>query len=82
VRSRFFAPSFGIPEDPATGSAAVGLVARLGRPIVINQGTGSILHSRPGPDGTGEVGGLVVLDEVRDYQLSAATDPATKVQAQ
>lgn len=76
VRSRFFAPSFGIPEDPATGSAAVGLVTLLGRPIVINQGTGSILHARPGPDGTGEVGGLVVLDEVCDYQLAVSARAA------
>lgn len=72
VRSRFFAPSFGIPEDPATGSAAVALVARLERPVVITQGTGSVLHARPGPEGSGEVGGLVVLDEVRDYSLAAS----------
>lgn len=78
VRSRFFAASFGIPEDPATGSAAVALVARLGRPIVINQGTGSILHARPGPDGTGEVGGLVVLEEARDYQLAAPVVPSAE----
>lgn len=74
VRSRFFAPSFGIPEDPATGSAATGLVVQLGRPIVINQGRGSILHARPGPDGTGEVGGLVLLDEARSYQLAVAAE--------
>jgi trans-2,3-dihydro-3-hydroxyanthranilate isomerase len=29
VRARFFAPNFGIPEDPATGSAAVALAAVL-----------------------------------------------------
>ncbi|HJM88206.1 MAG TPA: PhzF family phenazine biosynthesis protein [Dehalococcoidia bacterium] len=67
VRSRFFAGSFGIPEDPATGAAAVGLATQLARPIQIRQGEGSILHARPGPDGTAEVGGLVVLDDTRDY---------------
>ncbi len=74
VRSRFFAAAFAVPEDPATGSAAVALAAHVGRPIVINQGSGSILHARPGPDGTGEAGGLVVLGEVRDYQLEAAVE--------
>ena len=74
VRSRFFASSFGIPEDPATGSAATALVAQLRRPIVINQGSGSVLHARPGPDGSGEVGGLVVLDDVRDYQLAVPAE--------
>ncbi len=70
VRSRFFVAGFGIAEDPATGSAAVALAAQLGHPITIRQGKGSILHARPGPDGTGEAGGLVVLDDVREYALS------------
>lgn len=69
VRSRFFAPSFGISEDPATGAAAIGLATQLARPIQIRQGVGSILHARPGTDGTAEVGGLVVLDQQRDYAL-------------
>jgi predicted PhzF superfamily epimerase YddE/YHI9 len=69
VRSRFFAAQFGIPEDPATGSAAVTLAAHVARPITIRQGGGSILHARPGPDGTGEAGGLVMHDEQREYVL-------------
>jgi predicted PhzF superfamily epimerase YddE/YHI9 len=69
VRARVFAPRYGIAEDEATGAAAVRLVSRLGRPVTIRQGAGSLLHARPGPDGTAEVGGEVVLDEVRDYPL-------------
>jgi predicted PhzF superfamily epimerase YddE/YHI9 len=67
VRSRVFAPAVGVPEDEATGAAAVRLVTVLGRPITIRQGAGSLLHARPGPDGTAEVGGMVVLDETRAY---------------
>jgi predicted PhzF superfamily epimerase YddE/YHI9 len=69
IRSRVFAPRYGIAEDEATGAAAVRLVSQLGRPVTIRQGAGSILHARPGPGGTAEVGGGVVLDEVRDYRV-------------
>jgi predicted PhzF superfamily epimerase YddE/YHI9 len=69
VRARVFAPAFGIDEDEATGAAAVRLVSRLGRPVTIRQGAGSLLHARLGPDGTAEVGGEVVLDQVRDYPV-------------
>jgi predicted PhzF superfamily epimerase YddE/YHI9 len=69
VRARVFAPRYNIAEDEATGAAAVLLVSQLGRPIVIRQGAGSLLHARPGPDGSAEVGGLAVLDEVRDYPV-------------
>ncbi|HEY9472974.1 MAG TPA: PhzF family phenazine biosynthesis protein [Mycobacteriales bacterium] len=69
VRSRVFVPEAGVPEDEATGSAAVRLVTALGRAVEIRQGAGSRLLARPGPDGTAEVGGTVVLDEVRDYQV-------------
>jgi predicted PhzF superfamily epimerase YddE/YHI9 len=69
IRSRVFAPRYGIAEDEATGAAAVRLVSRLGRPITIRQGAGSLLRARPGPDGTAEVGGEVVLEERRDYPV-------------
>ena len=59
VRSRVFAESEGIPEDEATGAAALRLAAEIGRPIEIHQGEGSLLHARPAPDGTVEVGGRV-----------------------
>jgi hypothetical protein len=71
VRARVFAPAVGVDEDEATGAAAVRLVTTLGRPLVIEQGRGSRLHARPGPDGTAEVGGRVVLDEVREHLVDA-----------
>ena len=68
VRSRLFANEFGIPEDEATGAAAVRLGARHGIPLTIRQGRGSELHVRPGPDGTVEVGGRVAMMEVRSFR--------------
>lgn len=67
LRSRYFAASLSIPEDEATGAAAVVMGDSLGRPLTIRQGVGSELHVRPAPDGTVEVGGRVVLDDTRDY---------------
>lgn len=67
VRSRNFIPSLGVPEDPATGSAAVSLAAQLDRALLITQGNGCVLEARLGPDGTAEVGGRSVLSAVRDY---------------
>jgi predicted PhzF superfamily epimerase YddE/YHI9 len=69
IRARVFAPRYGVAEDEATGAAAVRLVSRLGRPVTIRQGAGSLLRARPGPDGSAEVGGEVTLDQVRDYRV-------------
>lgn len=75
IRARSFVLDAGIPEDEATGSAALTLSARLGRPIEIRQGVGSNLFARPGEDGRAEVGGRVVVDEVRDYTAPASSGP-------
>jgi len=64
VRSRVFPTGLGIDEDEATGAAAVRLGAQLGRELRIRQGQGSVIHVRPRDDGTVEIGGRVVLDEV------------------
>ncbi len=40
IRERVFVPGLGIPEDEATGAAAVLLGAQLGRPLDIRQGAG------------------------------------------
>jgi predicted PhzF superfamily epimerase YddE/YHI9 len=69
VRSRCFAIEDGVGEDEATGSAAIVLCAELGRPLTIHQGRGSLLHARPLGDGRAEVGGRVVLDEVREHPV-------------
>jgi predicted PhzF superfamily epimerase YddE/YHI9 len=72
VRARSFVPEAGIAEDEATGSAAMALCSRLGRPIVIHQGHGSVLLCRPLEDGRVAVGGDVVLDEIREHPIDAA----------
>ena len=66
LRSRYFYPAGGIAEDEATGAAAVLIGERLGRPLEIHQGTGSVIHVRPGPDGTVEIGGSVEVVEIRE----------------
>lgn len=70
VRARYFAPELGVPEDEATGSAAVVLGGRLGRRFTIRQGRGSVLHVRPHRDGRVAVGGRVAHDEVRRHRAS------------
>ena len=74
VRARFFAPGTAVPEDPATGSAAVGLatvLAAAGEPegrLSIDQG---IEMGQPcrielrWAEGMASIGGRVVRDEVR-----------------
>jgi predicted PhzF superfamily epimerase YddE/YHI9 len=66
VRSRCFSLDDGVGEDEATGSAAIVLAAALGRDIEIRQGRGSRLDARYLGEGRAEVGGRVVLDEVRE----------------
>jgi predicted PhzF superfamily epimerase YddE/YHI9 len=68
IRARCFIREAGIDEDEATGSAAIVLCARLGRPLTIHQGQGSVLEVAPLGDGRVEVGGGVRLDEVRDHR--------------
>lgn len=66
VRARCF--SFeDIGEDEATGSAAIVLAAELERELTIRQGRGSRLAARSLGEGRAEVGGRVVLDEVREF---------------
>lgn len=69
VRARSFVTGAGIAEDEATGSAALALCAQLGKPIQVRQGCGSEIFARPLDEGFTEVGGRVVLDEVRDYPI-------------
>jgi predicted PhzF superfamily epimerase YddE/YHI9 len=66
VRSRCFSLEDGIGEDEATGSAAIVLSAELERDLTIHQGRGSVLHARYLGEGRAEVGGRVVLDELRE----------------
>ncbi len=69
VRSRCFSLDDGIGEDEATGSAAIMLSVELGRDLTIHQGSGSVLRTRFLGKGRAEVGGRVVLDEVREFAI-------------
>ena len=67
VRARAFLAGYGVPEDEATGSAALRLCSQLGTPLAIHQGRASLIHVRPGGGGTAELGGRVTHDEDRPY---------------
>lgn len=62
IRARSFVPEAGVPEDEATGSAALRLCAGLGRPIEVRQGRGSVIYAAPQGDGLVEISGRVVVD--------------------
>lgn len=65
IRSRLFASNLGVPEDEATGAAAVRITEQLSRDLVITQGKGSELRTRWSAEGWVEVAGRVVDDGVR-----------------
>ncbi len=65
LRSRFFAANLGVPEDEATGSAAVRMTDYLSRDLSIIQGKGSVIETTWSPQGWVQVGGRVVNDGVR-----------------
>jgi predicted PhzF superfamily epimerase YddE/YHI9 len=69
VRARCWSLEDGIGEDEATGSAAIMLAVALDRPLTIDQGEGSLLHAAPLSEARAEVGGRVVLDEVRELAI-------------
>lgn len=62
LRSRMFAPGLGIPEDEATGAAAVRITDYLSRDLTIVQGKGSVIHTQWSADGWVRVAGRVVND--------------------
>lgn len=70
LRARTFVGRMGIPEDEATGSAAMLQAQRLGREVTIRQGRGSLLFARPAlAAGWSEVGGRVVAEPSRVVEL-------------
>jgi predicted PhzF superfamily epimerase YddE/YHI9 len=62
LRSRMFAAGLGIPEDEATGAAAVRITDQLSRDLTIVQGKGSVIHTEWSADGWVRVAGRVVND--------------------
>lgn len=65
IRSRMFAVNLGVPEDEATGSAAVRITDHLSRDLTITQGRGSQIFTTWNPSGWVTVCGRVVSDGTR-----------------
>ena len=65
IRSRMFASRLGVPEDEATGAAAVRVTDHLSRDLLITQGKGSQIRTSWSADGWVKVAGRVVDDGVR-----------------
>lgn len=65
IRSRMFAASLGVPEDEATGSAAVRITDHLSRDLTITQGRGSQIFTTWDAGGWVTVAGRVVTDQQR-----------------
>lgn len=62
LRCRVFATALGVPEDEATGSAAVRMTDFLSRDLTITQGKGSVIRTSWSPEGWVQVAGRVVSD--------------------
>jgi len=62
IRSRMFASHLGVPEDEATGAAAVRITDYLSRNLEIVQGKGSMISTEWSPEGWVRVAGRVVSD--------------------
>ncbi|MEN3224133.1 PhzF family phenazine biosynthesis protein [Mycolicibacterium porcinum] len=62
LRSRSFASHLGIPEDEATGAAAVRMTDYLSRDLTIIQGKGSVIETRWSPEGWVRLAGRVVTE--------------------
>ena len=64
LRARMFAANLGVPEDEATGSAAIRITDYLSRDLRITQGKGSMIETTWSPEGWVRVAGRVVNDGV------------------
>jgi predicted PhzF superfamily epimerase YddE/YHI9 len=64
LRARMFAANRGVPEDEATGAAAVRITDYLSRDLTITQGNGSVIETTWSPEGWVRVAGRVVNDGV------------------
>jgi predicted PhzF superfamily epimerase YddE/YHI9 len=64
LRCRMFAANVGVPEDEATGAAAVRITDYLSRDLTIVQGKGSVIETTWNPQGWVRVAGRVVNDGV------------------
>jgi predicted PhzF superfamily epimerase YddE/YHI9 len=64
LRARMFASNLRVPEDEATGSAAMRITDYLSRDLRITQGKGSMIETTWSPEGWVRVAGCVVNDGV------------------
>jgi predicted PhzF superfamily epimerase YddE/YHI9 len=62
LRARMFGAALGVPEDEATGAAAVRITDYLSRDLTIVQGKGSIIQTTWSAEGWVRVAGRVVND--------------------
>jgi predicted PhzF superfamily epimerase YddE/YHI9 len=62
LRARMFAADLGVPEDEATGAAAIRITDYLSRDLTITQGKGSVIQTQWSPEGWVRVSGRVVND--------------------
>ncbi|WP_102142561.1 PhzF family phenazine biosynthesis protein [Mycobacterium hubeiense] len=62
IRARMFAANLGVPEDEATGAAAVRITDYLSRDLTIVQGKGSVIYTKWSPEGWVRIAGRVVND--------------------
>jgi predicted PhzF superfamily epimerase YddE/YHI9 len=67
LRARMFAANVGVPEDEATGAAAVRITDYLSRDLTIIQGKGSVIQTTWSPEGWVKVAGRVVSDGVTHF---------------
>jgi predicted PhzF superfamily epimerase YddE/YHI9 len=65
LRSRMFAANLGVPEDEATGAAAVRITDYLSRDLTIVQGKGSVIYTQWSAEGWVRIAGRVVSDGIR-----------------
>jgi predicted PhzF superfamily epimerase YddE/YHI9 len=65
IRSRMFAANLGVPEDEATGAAAVRITDYLSRDLTIVQGRGSVIYTQWSPEGWVRIAGRVVNDGIK-----------------
>ncbi len=65
LRARMFAANLGVPEDEATGSAAMRITDYLSRDLRITQGKGSVIETTWNAEGWVGVAGRVVNDGAR-----------------
>lgn len=70
LRSRMFAASLGVPEDEATGAAAVRITDYLSRDLDITQGQGSRIRTQWSADGWVKIAGRAVDDGVLTVDLN------------